>query len=48
MVWEKKIIIEELMEFLSFYLTVDSSTSAGEGKEESSRLILPAYIKKTE
>ena len=46
MVWEKKINIEELMEFLSFYLVVENSTSAGEEKAESSRLILPSHLRK--
>jgi hypothetical protein len=48
MVWEDRLSISELMEFLSFYLTVDSSTSVGQEKEESSRLIVPSYLKKTE
>jgi hypothetical protein len=48
MVWEDRINITELMEFLSFYLTVDSSTSVGDEKEESSRLIVPSYLQKPE
>lgn len=41
-VWEEKIIIEELVEFLGTYLVVRRDDSDGAPKEESSGLILPS------
>jgi len=45
-VWEDKIIIEELMQFLSVYLIPEDASSSGTKKEEFSGLILPSRIKK--
>lgn len=45
-VWEEKIIIEQLMEYLSIYLIAQNEGSNGHPKEESSGLILPSHIKK--
>ena len=42
MVWEEKIIIEQLVGFLSTYLMVQREGSDGTPKEESSTLILPS------
>ena len=42
MVWEEKIIIEQLVEYLSIYLMVDSEGSNGHPEEEPSGLILPS------
>jgi len=44
MVWEDKIDIEELIQFLSTYLIVESPTSSGAEEPEPSGLILPAGI----
>jgi hypothetical protein len=42
MVWEEKIIIEQLVEFLSIYLKAQKEDSNGHPEEESSGLILPS------
>lgn len=42
MVWEDKIDIEELIQFLSTYLIVESPSSDGVEEPESSGLILPS------
>ena len=44
MVWEDKIDIEELIQFLSTYLIVESPVSSGTKEDESSKLILPSGI----
>lgn len=46
MVWEGKIIIEQLVTFLGTYLVASQEGSDGNDKEESSGLILPSHIKK--
>ena len=46
MVWEDKIMIEQLVGFLSIYLVAQKDGSNGHPKEESSGLILPSHIKK--
>jgi len=42
MVWEDKIDIGELVQFLGTYLIVDSPQSNGQNPDESSKLILPS------
>lgn len=42
MVWEDKIMIEQLVEYLSIYLMVETEGSNGHPEEESSGLILPS------
>lgn len=42
MVWEDKIIIPELVQFLGTYLIVDSGDTDGKNPGESSGLILPS------
>lgn len=44
MVWEEKIIIEQLVGFLSTYLMVQKEGSNGPLEEESSGLILPSHL----
>jgi len=46
MVWEGKIIIEQLVTFLGTYLMVSREGSDGKEKEESSGLILPSHLRK--
>ena len=43
-VWEEKIIIEQLVEYLSIYLIVGKEGSNGHPEEESSGLILPSHL----
>lgn len=42
MVWEEKIIIEQLVEYLGIYLIAQTEGSNGHPEEESSGLILPS------
>lgn len=46
MVWEGKIIIEQLVTFLGTYLVASREGSDGNDIEESSGLILPSHLKK--
>ena len=46
MVWEEKIIIEQLVTFLGTYLVASQEGSDGNNTEESSGLILPSHLKK--
>lgn len=46
MVWEDKIDVEELVQFLSTFLIVDSQDSNGASNGESSDLILPSHLQK--
>ena len=46
MVWEDKIVIEELIQFLSTYLIVESPVSSGAEETGSSELILPSHLQK--
>jgi hypothetical protein len=46
MVWEDKIDVEELIQFLSTYLIVESPVSSGAEETDSSGLILPSHLQK--
>jgi len=48
MVWEDKIVIEELVRFLSVYLILENADTSGTNREESSGLILPSRLKKND
>lgn len=46
MVWEDKLAVEELIQFLGTYLIVDSQEQSGTKTDESSGLILPSRLQK--
>lgn len=46
MIWEGKIDISQLVDFLGTYLIAESEDTSGSPKEESSGLILPSHLRK--